>query len=116
MQDGFWICAWNHSGQCKSPRTYSSIMGRRVLRVRSRVRILSGVQCEIRNRPTKSGVLCLQFLETFHLIDPHTAVFLPPAVVGHLVNAKFSDNLRHLHPLCQQDFGFSQLGDDFFGS
>ena len=65
------------------------------------------VQCEIGNRPTKSGVLCLQFLEPFHLIDPHAAIFFPPAVVGHLVDAKLSDNLRNLHPLCQQDFSFS---------
>lgn len=51
------------------------------------------VQREIGDRPTKPGVLRLEFLEPLHLVDSHPAVFLPPAVVGYLMDAKLADNL-----------------------
>ena len=72
------------------------------------------VQCEIGDRPSKPGVLRFEFLETLHLIDPHAALFFPPAVVGDLMNTQFANDLRHLHPLGQQGFRLSQLGDDLF--
>ena len=69
-------------------------------------------QREIGDCLSEPRILLLRLLVTFHLVDRHPAVLLPPAVAGDLADAWLLDSPGGFHSLWQQHFRLSELGDD----
>ena len=60
------------------------------------------------------GILLLQLLQALGLVDPHPAVFLPPAVVALRRHTDRPAHPGHLLTLLDQDLCLTQLVDDLF--
>jgi hypothetical protein len=61
------------------------------------------------------GVLSLEILQSFGLVDPHATVFLALAVKDFLSHAELLHCLGDGLALSLRDFGFAQFAEDRFG-
>ena len=74
------------------------------------------IQRQIGDRLSQTGVLLLQILEPPRLVGPETAVFLAPAVITLLGNAKRPADLSYRLALRQRYLCLTQKTDDLLRS
>jgi hypothetical protein len=70
---------------------------------------------QTRHRSLQAGVLRLELFETLRLIDLHATVLFTPAVIRLVGDAQLFAYLGDGLVLREQNIGFSQLVNDFFG-
>jgi len=73
------------------------------------------VELCFRQKPFEPGVLFLKLAEPFGLFCLHSAVELPPAVVGGLGDLENSAGVRNCLALSKQLVSRFELADDLFG-
>ena len=72
------------------------------------------IEREIRHGSLQPGILSLQFLEAFGLIDLEPTVLIAPAVIRLFGDADRSTRLSNRLSFAQRDLDFPQLGEDLF--
>ena len=60
-------------------------------------------------------MLGFQFRQPFGLVDLHTALLLPPAILGLIGDTELFKGLRCRCTLGKQHIGFAELVNDLFG-
>ena len=70
------------------------------------------IQSKFRDDFLKLRVFLLQFLEPTGLVNPHPAIFFPPAVVGLLGDPNLLRDDSNGVSLAEQDLGFPEFVQD----